>query len=135
MLHDDLLGRLLVRSSWEDDAQWAGYVDGHLQEFRDGRVVPVNPGAPREPLDLGEATIYFASASPQLRSGKKEANDVFVVGLTPRAPYHVEVDEEEMREMTSDPGGILYFKGVRPDTAVRFNRESIGSDLPAGRGR
>lgn len=135
VLHDELLGRLLVRSSWEDDAQWAGYVDGHLQEFREGRVVPVNPGARREPLDLSEATIFFASASPQLRSGKKEANDIFVVGLTPRAPYHVEVDDEEMREMTSDPGGILYFKGVRPETAMRFNRESTGGDLPPGRDR
>ncbi len=123
VLHDDLLGRLLVRSSWEDDARWAGYIDGHLQEFRDGGVVPVDPAKPREPLDLEEATIFFASASNRLQSGKKEANDLFLVGLAARTPYHVEVDDEEMREMSSDPGGILYLKGVRPRTTIHFSRE------------
>ena len=135
VLHDDLLGRLLVRSSWEDDARWAGYVDGHLQEFRDGRVVPMDARGAREPLDLDEATIFFSSASQKLRSGKKAANDIFVVGLTPHGAYHVEVDDEEMREIDSDPGGIVYFKGVRPETSIRFHREPVGSDPPVATGR
>ena len=125
VLHDDLLGRLLVRSSWDDDARWAGYIDGNLQEFRDGRVVPMDARAAREPIDLDEAAIFFSSEAHKLQSGKKDANDVFVVGLAPRAPYHVEVDDEDMREMTSDPGGILYLKGMRPQTFVRFNPESV----------
>ncbi len=130
VIHDDLLGRLLVRSSWEDDARWAGYVDGHLQEFRDGRVVPLDPRGSREPLDLDEATIFFSSETRKLQSGKREANDIFVVGLAARTPYHVEVDDEEMREMPSDPGGILYFKGLRRDTGVRFTLESTAPAPP-----
>ena len=94
-------------------------------------MVPVDPSGAREPLDLDEATIFFASASRKLRSGKKEANDIFIVGVAPRAAYHVEVDDEEMREMPSGPGGVLYLKGVRPDTGVRFTRESAGVDHPA----
>lgn len=120
VIHDDFLGRLFVRSSWEDDARWAAYADGKLQEFRDGRVVPLNPRELTEPMDLDEATIFFSPQGRKLQSGKKEANDLFVVGLTPRTPFHVEVDDEEMHEAISDPGGILYFKGVRPQVGLRF---------------
>jgi len=40
--------------------------------------------------------------------------DVFIVGLEPRRPYHVEVDNEEMVEETADPGGIIFLPAYRP---------------------
>jgi hypothetical protein len=124
VLHDEICGRLLVRSSWEDDALWAGYLDGHLQEFIEGRVAPLDPHSAHPPLDLDEAVIVFSAQAQRFYAGAKEANDIFVVGLEPRTPYHVEVDDEEMREMPSDPGGIVYLKGVRAGVGVRFNRRS-----------
>jgi hypothetical protein len=41
----------------------------------------------------------------------------------------VEVDDEEMTEVESDPGGVVYLKGVRPQTGVRFTRRS-GASAP-----
>lgn len=127
VLHDDILGRLLIRSSWDDDARWAGYIDGRLQEFKDGRVVEIDPRTLREPLDLDEAAIFYAPTSHALRAEKKDLNDVFVVGLSPRAWYHVEAEDEEMREEASDPGGILYFPGLRPNLEVRFQPEPLAT--------
>jgi hypothetical protein len=43
VLHDEIFGRLYVRSSWEDDATWAGFFDGQLQLFREGQVTMLNP--------------------------------------------------------------------------------------------
>lgn len=131
VVHDALLGRLIVRSSWEDSARWAAYIDGQLQEFVDGRVVPLDTTRPREPLDLDEAEIFFSPRARKLRAGQHAANDIFIVGLDPRAAFDLEVDDEEMRESTSDPGGILYLKGVRAGAGIRFNPESNAPDPPA----
>ena len=39
VLHDEIGGQLFVRSSWEDDASWAGFFGGQLQLFQgDGEV-------------------------------------------------------------------------------------------------
>jgi hypothetical protein len=135
VLHDEICGRLLVRSSWEDDALWAGYLDGHLQEFRDGRVIPLDPHSPHAPLDLEEAAIVFAADAARFQSGNNPSNDVFVVGLDSRTSYHVEIDDEEMTEMDSDPGGIVYLKGVLPHVGVRFTRRSEASGQKGATGR
>ena len=37
----------------------------------------------------------------------QEGETVFVVALKPRQAYEIEVDDEEMREASTDPGGIL----------------------------
>jgi hypothetical protein len=129
VMYDETLGRLLVRSSWEDDAMWAGLIGGQLQEFRDGHVIPVDPRTAQQPLDLDEATILFPALSKHFVSGKKAANDVFVVGLDPVASFHVEPDDEEMEEVSADHAGVLFLKGVRPEIQVRLTRRST-SDGP-----
>jgi len=45
---------------------------------------------------------------------------VFIVGLNPKRLYRIEIDGEEMREERSDPGGILYLKGLRGGNGIRF---------------
>jgi len=46
---------------------------------------------------------------------------VFVVGLQPRRKYAIEVDNEEMTERQSDPGGILALDlPHRAETGVRL---------------
>jgi len=130
VLHDEIFGRLLVRSSWDDDALWAGYIDGQLQEFREGRVVSIDPHADHEPIDLDEATIFFGPRIRKLPSGSRDANDIFIVGLTPNTRFHIEVDDEEMYEADSAAGGILYLKGLRPGVVIRFNPQSESSGSP-----
>lgn len=120
VFHDDRMGRLFVRSSWEDSATWVGFFDGQLQMFRDGHVTLLNPELSREPLDLEEAIVLFGKNAKRFQLPQKEINDAFVVGLEPKRTYQVEIDDQELREEVSDPGGILYFPGVKGGAGIRF---------------
>jgi hypothetical protein len=127
-IHDEIGGQLFVRSSWEDDADWAGFFNGQLQLFKDGAVTRVDPGASREPLDLSTAFVFFArqtkkftvpapppsQSTSQSQSKEASAAAVFIVGLDSGRPYHVEVDGEEMIEEKADPGGIVFLPSVQP---------------------
>ncbi|MDQ6666193.1 MAG: hypothetical protein M3Z23_17575 [Acidobacteriota bacterium] len=127
VFHDDMFGRLFVRSDWDDSATWLGYFDGQLQLFRDGRVTILNPELSREPLDLGEATIFFGGQTRRFvvphGTDPLEVFDVFVVGLEATRKYHIEIDDEEMVEARTDPGGILFFPGVRSGAVLRMTIE------------
>ena len=125
-MHDQIGGQLFVRSSWEDDADWAGFFGGQLQLFKDGAVTRVDPAASREPLDLTAAMVFFARESkkfvvpaapppkePQRADAVEDSGAaVFIVGLEAGRPYHVEVDGEEMIEEKADPGGIVFLPSV-----------------------
>jgi hypothetical protein len=104
-------GSLYVRSSWEDDAEWFGLVDGAMQRSRDGRVVTLDPNAAAEPLLLDSAAICFAGPDGrprgQWRLVLEDEQPVFIIGLTPHRAYLVEVDDEEMYEVAADQAGIL----------------------------
>jgi hypothetical protein len=141
--HDAVGGELYVRSTWEDDAAWLGFFGGHLQLFANGEVQRVEPAAVHDPMDLEEATVFFAhqtdkflvparkvatagaGAADDSGGAETEAlDDVFIIGLEPRRRYHVEVDHEGMVEEISDPGGIVYLPGLPSGAAVRFGVES-----------
>jgi hypothetical protein len=122
--HDEIGGQLFVRSSWEDDASWIGFFEGRLQLFADGGVVEVNPKLAHEPMDIEEATVFFARDAnrfhvPQ-RKTDEATDDVFIVGLEPRQAYHVEVDGEEMVEELADPGGIIFLPALASGVGVRL---------------
>jgi hypothetical protein len=114
--YNPVLGRLYVRSSWEDDAEWFGLFDGAIEWFREGRVTTLDPRGAREPLSLDAAAICFAGPDRGQRGQwsltLEDAQPVFVVGLEPRRPYLVEVDDEEMYEAAADPAGILRLDDV-----------------------
>jgi hypothetical protein len=122
--HDEIGGQLFVRSTWEDDASWIGFFDGQLQLFAEGSVTQVDPRLAHEPLDIEEATIFFARDAKQFRVPKRATDeatdDVFIVGLEPKRPYHIEVDGEEMVEERADPGGIIYLSGLPASAQVRL---------------
>ncbi len=153
--HDAIGGELFVRSSWEDDAQWLGFFGGQLQLFANGEVVHVDPKSAHDPMDLAEATVYFARGAtkfdvpsrPAPAPGKGDPNgdsqdsgagattpvavgdaldDVFIIGLEPRRKYHVEVDGEGMFEAGSDLGGIVYMPGLPAGAQVRFGLAPAG---------
>lgn len=103
--HDSATGSLFVRSSWEDDAVWFGRVGKEWQTFRDGKITAINLRKPHDPVDIGE-TVVFVALDP-LRFEVKSSRRAYIVGLKPHWNYDVEVDDEEMREETTDAAGTL----------------------------
>ena len=51
--HNADFGKLFVRSSWDEDAEWFGYFDGVLQMFSQGHLTPLNAQLNSRP-DLAE---------------------------------------------------------------------------------
>ncbi len=101
--HDEILGRVFIRSRWSDDAVWLGCFDGQLETFSDGEPKALSLGSLTEPLQFGDTVI---AAAPRF-TVKSEATTVYVVGLAPTRDYDVEPDHREMHEARSDPGGII----------------------------
>ncbi|HVW84940.1 MAG TPA: hypothetical protein VHB50_09675 [Bryobacteraceae bacterium] len=128
-LHDEVGGQLFARSTWEDDASWIGFFDGQLQLFAKGSVAQVDPHLAHEPMDIDEATVFFAKDATKFRVPKRQTDDalddVFVVGLQPRRTYHFEVDREEMVEQTADPGGIVFLPGLPSGAVVRLSPRPV----------
>jgi hypothetical protein len=108
IFHDDLFGRLFVRSSWEDSSKWLGYFSGELQVFEDGRPTIMNPQLSLPPIPMTGAMVITGNYAKKFTLTVPEDGDsVFVVALKPRQAYEIEVDDEEMREEWTDAGGIL----------------------------
>jgi hypothetical protein len=110
VFHDETFGRLFVRSSWDESARWLGYFDGELQLFENGSVTVLNPTLASEPMSLDTAVVFFGKNAQKFQTILNEDEEVFVLGLKPRHLYQIEVDDEEMTEGKTDPGGILELK-------------------------
>jgi hypothetical protein len=107
VFHDPNLGKLFVRSSWEEGAAWIGYASGVFQKFENGKMTPLDKRS-ANPLRLDTAVILGGVPDArQMRVRVDEGQGVFLVGLEPRRVYQVEIDDEEMYEVAADPGGIL----------------------------
>jgi len=111
-------GRLFIRSNWDDTALWFGAFDGVMQLFEDGRAMVVDPRLDRPPLALTEALVCFGHVVRKFQVTLDEEQGVFVVGLEPRHAYNVEVDDEEMMEVTTDQAGVLALVDVPHGRAV-----------------
>lgn len=105
--HNADFGHLFIRSDWDDAASWFGYFDGAMQVFRNGRVTALDPAHPPAPLLLHTAAVCFGRTERRFRVTVDEGSAVFIVNLDPRRTYEVEVDDQEMYEADTDPGGIL----------------------------
>ena len=105
--HNADFGKLFVRSSWDEDAEWFGYFDGVLQMFSQGHVTPLSAQLNSAPISLKEAMICFAQRARKFRVTLDEEEAVFILGLQPVHTYQVEIDDEEVFEIDTDRGGIL----------------------------
>jgi hypothetical protein len=105
--HNKSAGALFLRSNWDQDATWLGYLDGELQIFdKDGlKMVTGQPAS--KPIRLGNAAVYVLSRARSFRVTPPEVDTVFFLGLRPNAPYTVEVQGEKTSAGRTDPGGIL----------------------------
>lgn len=105
--HNADFGKLFVRSSWDEDAEWFGYFDGVMQMFSEGHLTPLGGQLNAPPVSLTEATICFAQRARKFRLTLDEEEAVFILGLEPGHAYQVEIDDEEIFEAATDRGGIL----------------------------
>jgi hypothetical protein len=106
VFHNAATGHVFARTSWDEDATWLGYFDGHLQMFKDGQVQSLRTGAAVKPLHIGDA-VFLTADSKDAAKFRADAEAVFVLNLTPRTSYDVEVDDEELWEAETDIGGTL----------------------------
>ena len=105
VFHDAASGHVFARSSWDEDATWIGFFDGHLQLFRKGQVETLKPGAEFPAMHIGDA-VLVKGRDPEYQF-RADGEALFVLGLSPRAAYDVEVDDREMSELETDAGGTL----------------------------
>jgi hypothetical protein len=105
--HNPDFGKLFIRSSWDEDAQWFGLFDGAMQIFSDGHPSALNPRLDSPPLSLTSATLCFAQRVRQFQLELEEDELVFLLGLEPKHLYQVEIDDEEMFESQTDTAGVL----------------------------
>jgi hypothetical protein len=121
IVHDPVSGHLFARTSWDEDATWIGYFDGHLQLYRDGRITVLRTGAASEPVQVGNAVI-LTMASPDADKFHLNSPETYVLGLAPKAVYDLEIDDEELSEAETDNGGTLVLKlpeGIDTDARIR----------------
>lgn len=104
--HSRSLGLVFLRSSWNENAVWAGFLDGELQALDpEGlRVITAQPAS--KPVHVGPAALYMLQGRPP---GKIQppAAMVFLAGLKPQAEYSVELDIGKRYTDMTDRGGIL----------------------------
>ena len=121
MVYDPVSGHLFARTSWDEDATWIGYFDGHLQLYRDGRITVLRTGATSEPVQVGNAVI-LTMASPDAGKFHLNSPETYVLGLAPKAVYELEIDDEELSEVETDKGGTLVLTlpaGIDADVRIR----------------
>jgi hypothetical protein len=126
VFHDGASGHVFARSSWDEDATWIGFFDGHLQLFRDGHIESLRPGATIAPIHIGDA-VLMSGRDPQFQF-RADGEALFVLGLAPKTPYDVEIDNEELAEYTTDSGGTLVISlpprtdGSEPNLGARIKK-------------
>jgi len=121
VFHDPATGHVFARTGWEEDATWIGYFDGTLQVFRNG-IETLRPGAAVAPIRIGSAVIAGA-ASPDAARLRMDASSLFLLGLSPKAEYGVEIDDQELDYLNADVGGTLVVNGADGvDAGIRLRR-------------
>jgi hypothetical protein len=136
VFHDETAGTLFVRASWDEDSDWFGLYGKEAQLFHDGKITVVNQTtaastAPK-PVLVGDTSIILGRTPVRF---SMEGGTVLVIGLQPRRPYLVETDDEEMREMATDPSGTLVLEYPSSRTAgVRIRSGTEESEGNRGKG-
>lgn len=108
VFHDPASGRLIIRSTWEDDAVWYYQLGGTVQMFREGRIINMKQEQISRQIEMGNTVLLPANLSSKFGVNTGESKmHYYVVGLKPSSRYELEVDDEEMRDVKTDPGGVL----------------------------
>jgi hypothetical protein len=135
VFHEPYTGEVFARTSWDEDATWIGYFQGRLQLFQNGRLQTLREGAAVNPVQVGTATITSAPARDAAKFRVENAGnqDLFVVGLTPRSEYAVEIDDQKLEILDTDAGGTLQVPtSGRTDVGVRVRMRGPSSESVKG---
>ncbi len=84
-VHDNVLGQLFIRSSWDDDARWAGFFGGKLQVFSGGKLQSIDLASPKL-LDFDHGLVAVVGNATSVTI-ENEASLIFLVGLKPQGRY------------------------------------------------
>ena len=125
VFHDGFTGHLFARLSWDEDAAWIGYFDGHLQLFNDGAIQTLKPGAVANPVRVGDAVVVTAPAKDAAQF-HLDSEVLFILNLEPRAVYDVEIDDQGLDEVDTDAGGTLVVsvpEGIDAGLRLRLRRD------------
>jgi hypothetical protein len=86
--------------------------------FRDGHVINMKQEQVQKQIDMGNTILLPANLSSKFSVNTGEGKlHYYVVGLQPGCRYELEVDDEELREVKTDPGGVLELNFPKDRTA------------------
>jgi hypothetical protein len=105
--HDQRLGRLYVRSNWDEEAAWLGFRDGELRVLNQSGLNMVKAQPASKPLLLGQVAVVVTQGAGIYRLQETDVQQVFLLGLRPGRTYEVKAGEEKVILETADPGGII----------------------------
>ena len=125
VFHDPVTGRLLIRSTWEEDAVWFYQSAGVLQLFEGGQIRNLTQEALTKEIVMGNTILLPAQISERFKVDTGETpNRYYIFGLQPKTRYDLEVDDEEIRNADTDKGGVLELNFPRKRTAAAILRPS-----------
>jgi hypothetical protein len=136
--HNAVFGRLFVRSSWDDEAEWFGSFDGACKSSATAEWRRSTRPIRRPPCRCTTAAICFGQTARRFRVTVDEGKAVFVVNLDPRHTYEVEVDDQELYEADTDQaasraGSAGGKSGRRADTVAPVFEAGVAQTLmPCG---
>jgi hypothetical protein len=105
--HDPASGRIAVRSSWDENAQWLGRADGQLQLFSEGKTTLLNPSAQRPSMNLGPYRVFFGDIPSLISLAPDEVRAIVILGAPPGASYSVQGVKEHSYQAVADRAGNL----------------------------
>jgi hypothetical protein len=117
VFHDPLNGRLVMRSTWDEDAEWFYQAPGTRQMIRNGKPADILATPVSNPMDFGGATI-LPVASGTFQVDADSAHSYYLFGLQPHSTYRLEVDDEELHEVSTDSGGVVELSYPAPRKAT-----------------
>ncbi len=129
-LYDSENGRLWARSSWEDEAAWAGYSGGKLELFADGQRSIVQPSPKPSPILFPSFAVAAVSGDAAFAVRLIEGEDVFAVGLQAGRTYWVRTGEQKrFVPQVAAKGGILPLH-AEPGADTTFDIRSSDPNPP-----
>lgn len=104
---DTKSGVLYLRSDWEESATWLAYSKGEMELFMDGKRTGLQPRSIKEPLEIGTNIVMVGESPMQWTLNLPGQTRYFMLGFKPNTVYEMEVDDEELREVKTDAGGVI----------------------------
>ena len=108
--HHSSSGRLVLRSTWDDDASWFHFSGQQAQMFENGARKDLKMSERPKPIEVAATMLYFYYEGIRIPAESQLGETMYLLGLKPDTRYDLEADDREVEEVNSDAGGILPVK-------------------------